>query len=73
LISERRPDMTEPLGEKLREFATKKKQANAFDLRYATDVTADEQRWELCERFLARTDVTKRLSLGWGERMDEAA
>ena len=61
------------LGEKLREFTTKKKQANAFDLRYAADVTADEQRWELCERVLARTDVTKRLSLGWGERMDKAA
>jgi hypothetical protein len=40
--------------------------------RYAADVTADEQRWELCERVLARTDVTKRLSRGWGERIVEA-
>ena len=63
----------ENLGEKLREFTTKKKQANAFDLRYAQDVTADEHRWELCERVLARTDVTKRLSRGWGERVVEAA
>ena len=58
----------ENLDEKLREFTTKKKQANAFDLRYAAGVTADEHRWELCERVLARTDVTKRLSRGWGER-----
>jgi superfamily II DNA or RNA helicase len=58
----------ETLDEKLREFTTKKKQANAFDLRYAKDVTADEHRWELCERVLARVDVTKRLSRGWGER-----
>jgi superfamily II DNA or RNA helicase len=65
-------DDIENLGEKLREFTTKKKQANAFDLRYAADVTVDEQRWELCERVLARTDVTKRLSRGWGERIVEA-
>jgi hypothetical protein len=31
-------------------------------------VTDDDNRWELCERVLARTDVTKRLSRGWGER-----
>ncbi len=59
----------ETLEEKLREFTTKRtQQANAFDLRYASDVTADDHRWELCERVLARVDVTKRLSLGWGER-----
>ena len=63
----------ENLDEKLREFTTKKKQANAFDLRYAADVTADEHRWELCERVLARTDVTKRLSRGWGERVVDPA
>jgi superfamily II DNA or RNA helicase len=61
-------DDIETLDEKLREFTTKKKQANVFDMRYAADVTADDHRWELCERVLARTDVTKRLSLGWGER-----
>ncbi len=66
-------DDIESLDEKLREFTTKRKQANAFDLRYAEDVTEDEHRWELCERVLARTDVTKRLSRGWGEREKEAA
>ena len=63
----------ETLAERLREFTTRKKQANAFDLRYAAGVTEDEHRWELCERVLARTDVTKRLSRGWGERDRDAA
>ena len=46
----------------------RKKSANVFDQRYAAGATSDDRRWELCERVLARTDVTKRLSLGWGER-----
>jgi superfamily II DNA or RNA helicase len=58
----------ENLDESLKEFTEKKKQANAFDLRYANGATEDDQRWELCERVLARADVQKRLSLGWGER-----
>ncbi|WP_400768726.1 phospholipase D-like domain-containing anti-phage protein [Methylosinus sporium] len=61
-------DDIESLDQRLREFTTKRKQANAFDLRYAESVTEDAHRWELCERVLARTDVTKRLSLGWGEK-----
>ena len=56
------------LDEKLGEFTQRKRQANAFDLRDATSATHDDQRWERYERGLARTDVTKRLSLGWGER-----
>jgi superfamily II DNA or RNA helicase len=63
----------ESLNEKLNEFTERKRQANAFDLRYAAGATSDDQRWELCERVLARADVTKRLSLGWGERMEKAA
>jgi superfamily II DNA or RNA helicase len=58
----------ESLDAKLREFTERKKSANAFDLRYAAGATSDDQRWELCERVLARIDVQKRLSLGWGER-----
>lgn len=63
----------ENLDEKLKEFTERKRQANAFDLRYAAGATSDDQRWELCERVLARADVTKRLSLGWGERLEKAA
>jgi superfamily II DNA or RNA helicase len=62
-------DDIESLAEKLKDYTTKRQQqTNAFDLRYASSVTADEHQWELCERVLARTDVTKRLSRGWGER-----
>ncbi|MCW2282578.1 superfamily II DNA or RNA helicase [Rhodoblastus acidophilus] len=63
----------ERLDAKLKEFTEKKKQANAFDLRYRAGATSDDQRWELCERVLARADVTKRLSLGWGERQPTAS
>jgi hypothetical protein len=35
----------ENLSEKPREYTIQKKQTNAFDLRYAADVTADEHRW----------------------------
>ena len=58
----------ESLDAKLREFTERKKSANAFDLRYAAGATSDDQRWKLCERVLARTDVQKRLSVGRGER-----
>ncbi len=58
----------ENLDAKLKEFTERKRAANAFDLRYAAGGTSDDQRWELCERVLARADVQKRLSLGWGER-----
>ena len=61
----------ETLDAKLKEFTVRKAAANAFDLRYATGATQDEQRWEVCERVLARADVTKRLSLGWGERLEK--
>jgi hypothetical protein len=53
---------------RLKDFTNRKKQANAFDLRYAADVAADEEKWELCERVLARHDVVERLSRGWTER-----
>ncbi len=61
----------ERLDAKLAEFTEKRRRANAFDLRYADGVTADDERWELCERVLARTDVVERLSRGWGERVEE--
>ena len=61
-------DDIENLDAKLREFTDRKKAANAFDLRYAAGATSDGQRWELCERVLARADVLKRMSFGWGER-----
>lgn len=58
----------EKLDERLREYTERRKRANAFDLRYAGDVTPKGERWELCEKVLARHDVKQRLSRGWGER-----
>lgn len=55
----------ERLDELLADYTEKRRRANAFDLRYADTVTADDARWELCERVLARTDVIERLSRGW--------
>jgi hypothetical protein len=58
----------EQLEERLREFTNRRRQANAFDLRYAADVEATDERWELFERVLARHDVVERLSRAWGQR-----
>jgi hypothetical protein len=40
---------------------------------YAADVEAPGQQWELCQRVLARHDVTEQLSRGWNERRREPA
>ena len=54
--------------EELKNYTNRRARANAFDLRYAGDVVPKDERWELCEKVLARNDVKKRLSRGWGER-----
>ena len=58
----------ENFDERMREYTRKRERANAFDLRYAADVEARGERWELCERVLARHDVVEQLSRGWSER-----
>ena len=58
---------------RLKEFTIKKARANAFDIRYADDVDPKGERWELCERVLARHDVIDRLSRPWGARDKRAA
>jgi superfamily II DNA/RNA helicase len=58
----------EQFDERLREYTERRTRANAFDLRYAGDVEPKGERWELCEKILARNDIKKRLSRGWGER-----
>jgi superfamily II DNA/RNA helicase len=60
----------ENFDERMREYTRKRQRANAFDLRYA-DVDVSEARWELCDRVLARPDVTEQLSRGWNERRKE--
>src|SRR5262249_35903415 len=58
-------DDIESLDERLSQFTISKKQANAFDLRYAETVQPPGPGWELCERVLARRDVVERMSDGW--------
>ncbi|HIK19537.1 MAG TPA: DEAD/DEAH box helicase [Synechococcus sp. M44_DOE_062] len=55
----------ETLEAKLQEFTERKKQANAFELRYAGTVEPKGPRWETCEKVLSRRDIVERLSEGW--------
>jgi superfamily II DNA/RNA helicase len=55
----------ENLDEYLSQFTQKKKQANAFDLRYASTIQPSGLGWELCETVLSHRDVVERLSEGW--------
>lgn len=68
VIDDVRIDDEERLEEELKNYTNRRARANAFDLRYAGDVVPKDERWELCTRVLARNDVKKRLSRGWGER-----
>ncbi len=58
-------DHVEDLEEYLSQFTQKKKQANAFDLRYGKTVMPEGPGWELCEKVLSRRDVVERLSAAW--------
>lgn len=55
----------ENLDEYLSQFTEQKKQANAFELRYASTVQPEGPDWQLCEKVLARRDVVEKLSEGW--------
>jgi hypothetical protein len=61
-------DDEERLEEELKNCTNRRAKANAFDLRYGGDVFPKDERWELCEKVLARNDVKKRLSQSWDER-----
>ena len=58
-------DDIENLDEYMSQFTSKKKRANAFELRYAKTVMPDGPGWEMCEKVLSRHDVVERLSRGW--------
>jgi superfamily II DNA/RNA helicase len=47
------------------QFTSKRKRANAFDLRYGKTVMPEGPGWEMCEKVLSRRDVVERLSAGW--------
>ena len=60
----------ERLDEALKDFTNRREKArlNAFDLRYANEVAPIDERWELCDRVLARNDLVEILSKGWGPK-----
>ena len=55
----------ENLDEHLSQFTKKRRQANAFALRYGKTVMPEGPGWELCEKVLSRRDVVERLSTAW--------
>jgi hypothetical protein len=61
-------DDVEELGEEIDKYIEKRAAAkNVFEIRYQGDDTIDptKDRWELCERVLARQDLVEKLSEGW--------
>ncbi|MBN1335622.1 MAG: DEAD/DEAH box helicase family protein [Deltaproteobacteria bacterium] len=58
-------DDIERLEEKLREFIERKREANAFDLRYRDTVDPKDEPWEKCAEVLSRRDLIERLSKPW--------
>lgn len=56
----------EKLREMMDEYIHLRKQArDVFELRYEQTIDPDANRWELCSRVLARSDVVDRLSRPW--------
>jgi hypothetical protein len=58
----------EELGEEIDKYIEKRAAAkNVFEIRYQGDDTIDQakDRWELCEKVLARQELVERLSEGW--------
>jgi superfamily II DNA or RNA helicase len=56
----------EKLEKMMDEYIHLRKQArDVFELRYQATIDPDRDRWELCSRVLARSDVVDRLSVPW--------
>lgn len=59
-------ESVEKLDEMMNEYIHLRKQArDVFEIRYQSDIDPDANRWELCSRVLARSDVVERLSVPW--------
>ncbi len=56
----------EELEDMMDDYLHLRKQArDVFELRYQETIDPDKDRWELCSRVLARSDVVDRLSVPW--------
>lgn len=58
-------DDIEHINKYLSQFTMKKRQANAFHIRYGKTVMPEGPGWELCEKVLVRRDVIEHFSDGW--------
>jgi hypothetical protein len=61
-------DDIEELGEEIDKYIEKRAAAkNVFEIRYQGDDAIDpsKDRWELCEKVLAKQELVERLSEGW--------
>ena len=56
------------MDEELDKYIERRQAAkNAFEIRYQTRESVDpgKERWELCSKVLARTELLERLNEGW--------
>jgi superfamily II DNA/RNA helicase len=59
-------ETVEKLEEMMDEYIhLRQKARDVFELRYQETIDPDKDRWELCSRVLARSDVVDRLSVPW--------
>lgn len=61
-------DDQERMEEELDKYIERRQAAkNAFEIRYLTreSIDSDKERWELCSKVLARTELLERLNEGW--------
>ena len=65
VIDDKWIDDIEHIEEHMFQFIERKRQANAFELRYSTTVEGAGPQWELFDKVLARHDVVTRLSKPW--------
>lgn len=59
-------DDIQEMEQKMDKYIHLREQAkNAFDLRYQTNISPDENKWENCSKVLSRKDVVDKLSESW--------
>ena len=58
-------EQIETLDEKLDEYIDAQKRVNGFDIRYNTDLEAEEDEWRNCARVLSRRSIDTLMRNGW--------
>lgn len=58
-------EQIETLDEKLDEYINAQKRVNGFDIRYNTNLDAEEDEWRNCAKVLSRRSIDTLMSNGW--------